>query len=247
LAQETQQHQHLPRQIGTDTNWASVTLGAYHSFAIRTTGTLWAWGMNTRGQLGLGYYTNTQILNLSRSWNSSVWTSVGGGLNRILATKNDGTLWAWGNNNSGALGLGNTTTRSSPVQVGTDTNWAFAATEAGGHTLALKTTGTLWAWGNNSNGRLGLGDTTNRSSPVQVGTDTDWYEASTNPKLVIKTNGEMWGAGSNNYGLIQPIVNNISSPVQVGTNANWDFIFADTVPSTTQVGHNSGGIRNAPE
>src|SRR3989338_9110551 len=79
------------------------------------------------------------------------------------------TLWAWGSNSYGQLGLGDTTSRSSPVQVGTLTTWtSFAG--GGSHSLAGKTDGTLWAWGSNNSGRLGLGDIANRSSPVQVGT-----------------------------------------------------------------------------
>src|SRR5207244_1881582 len=71
-----------------------------------------------------------------------------------------GTLWAWGSNFSGELGLGNVTNRSSPVQVGGLTNWTQIA--AGG--LGRKTDGTLWAWGDNASGQLGQGNTTPRSS-----------------------------------------------------------------------------------
>jgi alpha-tubulin suppressor-like RCC1 family protein len=93
----------------------------------------------------------------------------------------NGGLYAWGRNADGQLGLGDTTNRSSPVQVGSLTDWK---TVVGGfdHTLVLKTDGTIWVWGRNTEGQLGLGDTTNRSSPVQVGTDTNW-------KVVTSTGG----------------------------------------------------------
>jgi alpha-tubulin suppressor-like RCC1 family protein len=82
-------------------------------------------------------------------------------------------LYTFGLNNSGQLGLGNTTNRSSPVQVGALTTWLSLA--AGyGHTAAIKTDGTLWTFGRNTYGQLGLGDTTTRSSPVQVGALTTW-------------------------------------------------------------------------
>ena len=82
-------------------------------------------------------------------------------------------LWSWGGNSSGRLGLGDTTNRSSPVQIGSLTTWLNIA---GGYThrAAIKTDGTMWAWGNNLNGQLGIGDTTKRSSPVQVGALTNW-------------------------------------------------------------------------
>ena len=85
----------------------------------------------------------------------------------------DGTLWAWGRNNYGELGLGDAANRSSPVQVGALTDWS-AIGVGYCHSLAIKTDGTLWAWGSNGYGQLGLGDATNRSSPVQVGALTDW-------------------------------------------------------------------------
>ena len=99
-------------------------------------------------------------------------------------------LWAWGHNGSGALGLNDTIWRSSPVQVGSLTNWKQVSygifssltgvTGIQSYGLATKTDGTLWAWGYNLFGPLGLNDITNRSSPVQVGTLTNWKQVSTN-------------------------------------------------------------------
>jgi alpha-tubulin suppressor-like RCC1 family protein len=94
----------------------------------------------------------------------------------MVATKTNNTLWSWGANGNGELGLNDRTSRSSPVQIGALTDWAYAY--AGfSHVLAIKTNGTLWAWGINSTGELGQGGTTNRSSPVQVGSLTTWYAA----------------------------------------------------------------------
>ena len=87
-----------------------------------------------------------------------------------VALKRDGTLWAWGENSYGQLGVGDTTDRSSPTQVGSAHDWAAIA--PGGSdsydTLALKKDGTLWAWGFNRFGQLGLGDTTDRLTPTPV-------------------------------------------------------------------------------
>lgn len=86
------------------------------------------------------------------------------------------TLWGWRSNNSGQLGLGNTVDKSSPVQIGSLTNWKYI--KGGVDSLAIKTDGTLWSWGWNLYGKLGLMDTINRSSPVQVGSLTNWKQVS---------------------------------------------------------------------
>ena len=90
-------------------------------------------------------------------------------------------LWSWGANSTGQLGLGDTTSRSSPVQVGALTTWNECACGmvnfyGRGFSSAIKTDGTLWTWGDNT--ALGLGDATNRSSPVQVGALTTWISVS---------------------------------------------------------------------
>ena len=88
-----------------------------------------------------------------------------------MALKQDGTLWAWGENSFGQLGLGDTADRHSPTQVGSAHDWASIASGAADsyHTQALKSDGTLWAWGFNQFGQLGLGDTPDRHAPTEVG------------------------------------------------------------------------------
>ena len=101
------------------------------------------------------------------------------------------TLWAWGRNVYGRLGLGDTVYRSSPVQVGALTTWASISIR--GASLAVNNDGTLWSWGKNTFGQLGLGNTVYRSSPVQVGTLTTWSTTATGNGhvLAIKTNGTL--------------------------------------------------------
>jgi len=135
-------------------------------------------------------------------------------------------LWTWGQGSNGKLGLGDVVNRSSPVQIGALTDWAGVDT-GGNSSLAIKTNGELWAWGTNFEGHLGLGDVVNRSSPVQVGALTNWASVSGASdayahNLAIKTNGELWAWGRNNFGQLgQGITVTQSSPVQIGSLTTW--------------------------
>ena len=132
-----------------------------------------------------------------------------------MAIKTNGTLWSWGGNSAGGAGQNTPATtpalRSSPVQVGTDTTWAYVSNCRNGHSIATKTDGTLWTWGDNSNGALGLNESEvgaptwtspQRSSPTQVGSGTDWnYDngskiaAGYQRVFAIKTDGTLYGWG----------------------------------------------------
>lgn len=141
---------------------------------------LYAWGGNGQGQLGQGNVAGlsspTQIGSLTN------WAQVSFGATFSAAIKTDGTLWTWGRNIIGQLGDGTVINRSSPVQVGVLTNWLQVSCggdfSAGGFSAAVKTDGTLWLWGRNNGGQLGQGNVTNRSSPVQVGSLTNWSQVS---------------------------------------------------------------------
>lgn len=101
---------------------------------------------------------------------------MAGGDKCSLAVKQDGTLWAWGDNGSGVLGTSNNTYYSSPVQVGSLTNWRkihCRQKNAG----AIKSDGTIWAWGYNDEGILGIGVSGNKNSPIQIGSATNWLSA----------------------------------------------------------------------
>jgi alpha-tubulin suppressor-like RCC1 family protein len=162
-----------PVQVGALTTWSRIAGGSYQTLAIKTDGTMWSWGSNVDGKLGLG---DAGILT-SRSSPVQVgalttWYQVAAGL-LGLAIKTDGTMWSWGNNFYGGLGLNDTIKRSSPVQIGGLTTWSQIAVGYA-FSLAIKTDGTLWSWGFNSTGQLGINNQYNRSSPVQVGALTSW-------------------------------------------------------------------------
>jgi alpha-tubulin suppressor-like RCC1 family protein len=216
-----------PVQIGTATTWTQVTAGSFHSAAVREDGTLWAWGTNTNSQLGDG--TTSSRTSPTQIGTATDWAFVDAGSATTHAIKTSGTLWATGFNSNGQIGDGSTTSRASYVQVGSDTNWRTVSSGLGSHTLGLKTDGTLWAWGSNTFGQLGDGTTTQRTSPIQIGTATDWAEvaAANTFSLARKTNGTLWAWGNNTDGGLG--TGNFTSsvlPVQVGTATDWLRVIA---------------------
>lgn len=180
------------------------------------------------------------------------WAVVSAGNWSSYALKSDGTLWSWGDNNpSGQLGLGDIIHRSTPVQVGSLTDWKYIA--AGYVTfLGIKRDNSLWVIGGNGSGQLGLGAVLRVSSPVQIGSSMDWRSVSTGSSfsLAIKTDGTLWSTGSNfsgKLGLGDAL--NRSTFTQVGSTSNWKSVFAvwDSSYAITQSGElygwgsNTGG------
>jgi alpha-tubulin suppressor-like RCC1 family protein len=172
------QHRSSPVQVGALTTWSKASAGGNRSGAVKTDGTLWMWGLNNSGNLGdlttvnrsspvqVGIATDWATLHLSLNGETSV------------GIKTTGTLWSWGSNSTGTLGINNAaiTAVSSPVQVGALTNWSSASLNA--HVIATKTDGTLWSWGQGAFGALGNNQVLNASSPVQVGSLTLWKNPS---------------------------------------------------------------------
>jgi uncharacterized repeat protein (TIGR01451 family) len=117
-----------------------------HSLAVSNTGVVYAWGLNNNGQLGDGT-TTQRLAPVVVSGLSGIFTAVSAGNNHSLALRNDGTVWAWGNNNSGQIGDGTFTQHLLPVQVPGLTGITAISANAGG-SLALKSDGSMWAWGN---------------------------------------------------------------------------------------------------
>jgi alpha-tubulin suppressor-like RCC1 family protein len=185
-------------------NPTTFSAGADHALAVKSDGTLWAWGGNHAGQLGSGATENSN--RPIRIGTDSNWKAVAAGWFFSLGLKADGTLWAWGQNYYGQLGDGANADRTAPVRIGQDTDWAIIAAGQA-HALAVKTNGTLWAWGLNNGGQLGDGTKTvgmvnnNKNTPVQIGTDTDWLQvaAGSTHSAALKGDGSVWTWGSNYY------------------------------------------------
>ena len=180
-------------RLGRDCDWAEVAAGSWFSLALKTNGTLWAWGWNEGGQLGDGSTQNR--LQPVQIGHDRDWAKIGAGGEHGLALKSDGSLWAWGRNSDGQLGIGLTgmvyfsagriagtrrpdsqseegPTAACPTQVGHERDWREIAASRE-YSLALKTDGTLWAWG-----RLSYYPDTRPGSnvgrPTRFGLASDW-------------------------------------------------------------------------
>jgi len=160
---------------GGGTNWCQTTFAS----GVKTDGTLWTWGSAICGALGNGQTAANRSSPGTTDGGGTTWCLVEHGVCAVGAIKTDGTLWTWGANNYGQLGIGNTTNRCSPgTTAGGGTTWcSLSATQ---HFMtAIKTDGTLWSWGSACCGGTGSGNTTNRSSPgTVVGGLTTWWKVS---------------------------------------------------------------------
>jgi len=182
-------------------NIQAIDAGYKYTIALRGDGTIWTWGYNNKGQLGNNMktdgYTPQQVVALS----GLVMTSIAAGYDHALSVLNNGTVWAWGNNDNGQLGNNTTTDSLAPVQVA---NLPATMGVAAGNlfSLALLKDGSVRAWGHNAVGELGDGTTTNRSTPVQVINlvSTTGIVAGYDHAVARLTNGTVWTWGDNSNG-----------------------------------------------
>ena len=216
---------------GLDQVYNKINQGSIWDFS--QSGELWANGENEKGDLGqnnqVAYSSPVQVGSES-TWSvpesdSAAHRKGDGAGTRALFIKTDGTLWAWGSNDHGRLGLNEagSVDRSSPVQLGSDTDWKTVAsnsanTKCGG---AIKTDGTLWTWGENDYGNLGLNDHVDYSSPVQI-PGTTWTQvivAMDGSSAGLKSDGTLYTWGYNHWGQMgnneSGPTSKYSSPVQV--------------------------------
>lgn len=256
-----------PIQIGSGTTWSSVSAGYYSSLAIQTDGSLWAWGENGDGQLGVGTLTNLSspvrvgtgtwlkaetstslsvgIKTGGTLWawgylgaftssgqtstpiqigSENVWTDVRCGYNCIVVTKNDESIWTIGVNYYGQMGGATADVFSTPVQMGSATNWKKIAAKDFTGVVALKTDNTLWNWGWQYPAPNQAFAAYRLKTPVQVGTGTDWADIDScgGNMMALKSNGTLWSWGLNReksgWSGSQA---STSTPVQVGTATNW--------------------------
>lgn len=211
-----------PTQVSRLSSIIAIDGGYQNSMALKSDGTVWTWGANTTGQLGDGTNNGSsvpvQVSGLSDVVviASGVGGNYGSGYSsHSLALKSDGKVWAWGANGSGQLGDGTNTERKYPVQVSDLTNVIGIAAGGGydtevasseyakGHSLALKTDGTVWSWGWNWAGQLGDGSNTDSNTPVQVSSLNKVIAIASNGWdhcLALKSDGTVWTWGNDGGG-----------------------------------------------
>ena len=212
------------------TNWKQVACGSNHTAAIKTDGTLWTWGFNGNGQLG-NNSTSSRTIPVTTFAGGTTWKQVAAGDTHTIALRDDGTtkeLFSFGNNVRGQLG--SSVANNVPGQVFSYTNnWKQVSCDAiSEHIGAIKTDGTLWTWGNGSNGKLGNAIITGiRSTPVTTfAGGTNWKQVScgNDHTAAIKTDGTLWTWGRNSaVQLGNNTATNVSTPVTTfagGTNWN---------------------------
>ncbi len=156
----------VPVQVSGLTDVTAVVGGGRHTLGVENN-EVWCWGSNSSGQLGDGNLGIDRITPMVVSGQSDI-TAIAGGASHTFARKNDGTVYSWGSNGNGQLGDGNSPTDSdTPVQVSGLTN-VTAVTGGGGHSMAVKSDGSVWCWGFNYNRQLGDGTTNDKHTPVET-------------------------------------------------------------------------------
>lgn len=181
-----------------------VSAGQGHVCAIRAPGTLWCWGRNVRAELGQGSTTPVQIRTPVRVGTADDWKMVSAGAFQTCAIRKDDSLWCWGDNGAGQLGLGDTSPRTAPTRVGMANDWMTVSIHAF-HACGLRRPGTMWCWGRRDEGAGGFPWA---SSPVVVPTQsggaTDWVEVASGwmHTCAVRASGTVWCTGENDDGRV---------------------------------------------
>ncbi len=259
--------------------WQKVSAGGQFSAALRSDGTIWECGRARLGELGNGGDTS-YVYSFSQTGTDTDWVDISCGVGHVLALKRDGTLWAWGNNANGELGLGDSINRKYPQQINTDNDWVFISASSyasyaikkdgsiwgwgfnvfgnidsdrinravpeemdnkykwkkieGGYsyTIALRQDGSLWGLGWNGAGQLGIGTTVNSKVLARLNNDADWVDVCSGWffNIALKKNGTIWSWGDNENGQLgQGNVSPLSSPKQISIDSDWAQICAGSL------------------
>jgi alpha-tubulin suppressor-like RCC1 family protein len=212
-----------PAQVGTGV-YTRIAAGAFHGLALAPDGSLYAWGNNTYGQLGNGTSSLPSAANPGLALVSGSYTQVAAGISHTVALRADGSLYAWGINDRGQLGIsqnfGSGNANSLPVRA---TAGTYAAVATGAyHTLALAADGTLATWGSNSDGQLGNlpRSTASAFTASLVAGIYNQVAAGALHSLALRADGTLWAWGNNTSGQLGlGNASTVNAPTQEATRA----------------------------
>jgi alpha-tubulin suppressor-like RCC1 family protein len=241
------------------TGVTQVAAGTGFSLALRSDGTVWAWGGNWIGQLGHGTTSDHELAPVQVTGLTGV-TKISAGAGFSLALRSNGTVWAWGDNRYGELGNGTTVSSSVPVKVA---GLSYATGIAAGYDAAVATQtngisaiSSVWTWGGNSSGQLGDGTLTGHSTPERVAGINNVYFAGVTAGLwtaaVLGTDGSVWSWGNDTAGQLgnAPASSPVTRPVNTiaagsritQLSAGWGHMLALRSDGTVLAwGSNTGG------
>jgi|GEM_PF-1360617 len=225
---------YTPVQPSIPGNVTAISAGSGHTLAVDADGGVWAWGNNGSGELGDDTITDrmipVRVKNAGGLNYLSSIVAVSAGFSHSLALDSSGHVWAWGQNDWGQLGQNPAAYDKSalPLEVAITDVAAISAGQA--YSVALKTDGTVWAWGVNDNGQLGLGNLIDQSAPVQIpalaniaSVSAGWVHA-----LALDGDGNVWAWGKNEFGQIgvDPATPYSAVPIQVNGLSNIEAVSA---------------------
>jgi alpha-tubulin suppressor-like RCC1 family protein len=186
------EYQVTPMRIGSDNDWIQISAGGGNSYAIKSNGSIWSWGDNrfwTNGRTMQNFNTNIP----TKVENERNWKKVFANAQTIIGIKSDNSIWIWGTNDFGKLGIGKDPFKKSPIKVMSDIGWKEVV-NIGSRTYGIKRNGTLWAWGHVDIIEPEI-PTSTFSIPKQVGDENNWKSIEVSgfgAVLALKTNGTLW-------------------------------------------------------
>jgi len=191
-----------PTEVTVLAGFRVVRMGQGHACGVRADRSLWCWGRNTDGELGLGAGATGQLRTPQRVGTDADWVDVSAGLLHTCGIRGAGDLYCWGANTSGQSGAGAAVSgTNAPTRVGALSDWTHVA--AGFlHSCGIRSNGTLWCWGRNTEGQLGIPYEPKRADPAQAGTDSDWDWVGIGNfhTCAIKRDRTVWCSGDNANG-----------------------------------------------
>jgi alpha-tubulin suppressor-like RCC1 family protein len=217
-----------------DSDWVDVSVGYESSCARKASGSVWCWGDNGHGQLGLGLALDAGVAVPTQVTLGFPAAQLALHFDTVCTLAPDGALWCWGMNSEGQVGTNDPSfpppDHATPQHISTGTQWKQVDTGQG-HTCAIQSNSSLWCWGRNSDGQLGqgMGAAIQLRTPTQVGTETQWAHVSSTQQgsCGLKSDGSLWCWG---YLYDQPIASYTDQygPTQIGTATGWTDIAMET-------------------